>query len=116
MGSPSLTARPTTQHRTMCLSRATDKINYQETEGIVEEIAGSDHPGTEQFNMLLNLLPAHTLQQVRDMDSLSIDEADILMAAVNYILSLTSQLQHKLRWGNNNNNNSFLSANNNQRP
>ena len=36
------------------------------------------------------------------------------MAAVNYILSLTSQLQHKLRWGNNNNN-SFLSANNNQR-
>ena len=35
------------------------------------------------------------------------------MAAVNYILSLTSQLQHKLRWGNNNN--SFLSANNNQR-
>ena len=28
----------------------------------------------------------------------SIDEADILMAAVNYILSLTSQLQTKLRW------------------
>ena len=40
----------------------------------------------------------------------SIDEADILMAAVNYILSLTSQLQHKLRWGNNN---SFLNNNNN---
>ena len=34
----------------------------------------------------------------------SIDEADILMAAVNYILSLTSQLQHKMRWSNNNNN------------
>ena len=32
----------------------------------------------------------------------SIDEADILMAAVNYILSLTNQLQHKLRWSNNN--------------
>ena len=38
------------------------------------------------------------------------------MAAVNYILSLTSQLQHKLRWGNNNNNNSFLSGTTNQRP
>ena len=128
----------------MCLSRAADKIAVQETDGIMEEISGSDHPSTEQFNMLLNLLPAHTLQQVRDIDSLryfnysltphtshltpfnsnlrqqnidwttfSIDEADILMAAVNYILSLTSQLQHKLRWGNNNN--SFLSANNNQR-
>merc|ERR1711997_733227 len=115
MGSPSLTVGQTTpHHHTMCLSRAADKINYQETDGMMEEISGSDHPSTEQFNMLLNLLPAHTLQQVRDMDSLSIDEADILMAAVNYILSLTSQLQHKLRWGNNNNN-SLLSANNNQR-
>ena len=40
------------------------------------------------------------------------------MAAVNYILSLTSQLQHKLRWGNNNNNNnnSFLSGTTAQRP
>ena len=56
----------------MCLSRAADKINYQaDTDGIMEEISGSDHPSTEQFNMLLNLLPAHTLQQVRDMDSLS---------------------------------------------
>ena len=40
----------------------------------------------------------------------SIDEADILMAAVNYILSLTSQLQTKLRWsgpgGNNTRHNS----------
>ena len=60
-----------TSHRhAMCLSRAPDKINYQETDGIMEEISGSDHPSTEQFNMLLNLLPAHTLQQVRDMDSL----------------------------------------------
>ena len=71
--SPSLTVRartPGRHHTTMCLSRAADKINYQETDGMLEEISGSDHPSTEQFNMLLNLLPAHTLQQVRDMDSL----------------------------------------------
>ena len=69
--SPSLTVGQTTpSHHTMCLSRAADKMNYQETEGMMEEISGSDHPSTEQFNMLLNLLPAHTLQQVRDMDSL----------------------------------------------
>ena len=62
--------QPDRQHSTMCLSRAPDKINVQDTEVVMEEISGSDHPSTEQFNMLLNLLPAHTLQQVRDMDSL----------------------------------------------
>ena len=38
----------------------------------------------------------------------SIDEADILMAAVNYILSLTSQLQTKLRWSGPGGNNTQL--------
>ena len=65
---------------------------------LLEEIIPADHPSTEQFNMLLNLLPTNTMDQVVNMDGLMVDEADILMAAVNYILSLTSQLQEKLRW------------------
>ena len=41
-------------------------------------------------------------------NNFSIDEADILMAAVNYILSLTSQLQTKLRWSGPGGNNTQL--------
>ena len=66
---------------------------------------GAEHPSQEQFSMLLNLLPPSELVRVTShahsppLASLpgSLDEADILMAAVNYILSLTSQLQQKLR-------------------
>jgi len=98
----------------MCLSRSIhgDKLTgsngNSELADDLSHIAGTDHPSEEQFNMLLNLLPPHTLAQVRDLNSISIDEADILMAAVNYILSLTNQLQNKLRWSENNNNNSRL--------
>ena len=67
-------------------------------EDLMEEMAPTDHPSAEQFNMLLNLLPPNTVDQISELDSLLVDEADILMAAVNYILTLTSQLQDKLRW------------------
>eukprot|EP00090_Calanus_glacialis_P017421 TRINITY_DN27143_c0_g1_i1.p2 TRINITY_DN27143_c0_g1~~TRINITY_DN27143_c0_g1_i1.p2 ORF type:complete len:109 (+),score=37.05 TRINITY_DN27143_c0_g1_i1:44-328(+) len=81
----------------MCINKVNgEKMKYSDE--LLEEITPVDHPSTEQFSMLLNLLPTNTVDQVLDMDNLRVDEADILMAAVNYILSLTSQLQEKLRW------------------
>eukprot|EP00092_Neocalanus_flemingeri_P085111 GFUD01107049.1.p1 GENE.GFUD01107049.1~~GFUD01107049.1.p1 ORF type:complete len:114 (+),score=39.77 GFUD01107049.1:50-343(+) len=91
----------------MCINK-TNSEKKKLSDDLMEEMAPSDHPSAEQFNMLLNLLPPNTMDQVSELDSLLVDEADILMAAVNYILTLTSQLQEKLRWnarsrsGNNN--------------
>ena len=70
----------------MCLGKKTsDKFRYQDE--WLEDIAPEDYPSLEQFAMLLNLLPSNT----------TMDEADILLAAVNYILSLTRQLQERLK-------------------
>ena len=81
----------------MCINKVNgEKMKYSDE--LLEEITPVDQPSTEQFSMLLNLLPTNTVDHVLDMDNLRVDEADILMAAVNYILSLTSQLQEKLRW------------------
>ena len=69
----------------MCLGKKTnEKFTYQEE--LLEDIAPEDSPSMEQFAMLLNLLPSST----------NMNEEDILLAAVNYILSLTRQLQEKL--------------------
>ena len=78
----------------MCFNKSNgEKIKHQEE--LLENILPLDHPSMEQFTMLLNLLPTNTVDQVPD---LAVDEADILLAAVNYILTLTNQLQEKLRW------------------
>jgi len=105
----------------MCLSRnniggAGDKLDGPIGHGVVhDDLAHSENPSAEQFRMLLNLLPPQSIAQVRDLDSISIDEADILMAAVNYIMSLTNQLQNKMRWPVHNNNNRDSFNNNHHR-
>ena len=84
----------------MCINKTvSEKMKY--SEDLLEDLPSSDHPSTEQFSMLLNLLPPNTIQDNEndDLDDLALAEADILMAAVNYILSLTKQLEQKLRRG-----------------
>ena len=84
----------------MCINKTNgEKIKY--SDDLVDEMAPTDHPSAEQYNMLLNLLPPNAMEQVSELNSLLVDEADILMAAVDYILTLTNQLQEKLRWNGN---------------
>ena len=86
----------------MCINRTNNQrsLKYSEEE---LNLPVADHPSAEQFNMLLNLLPASSTVAVDSLDHVEennqVDEAEILMAAVNYILTLTSQLQEKLRCG-----------------
>ena len=57
----------------MCLSRnLPDKFpNVSGADiNVQDDLANTEHPSEEQFRMLLNLLPPHTLAQVRDLDSI----------------------------------------------
>merc|ERR1712130_119901 len=83
--------KPCTQHTyRMCLAKVTaEKIKNREE--LLEDISPSDHPSMEQFTMLLNLLP-NTNNIIN-----TADDVDILMAAVDYIVTLKNQLQNKLK-------------------
>ena len=78
-----------TQNRiNMCLSRNPGDKFHCPRDQVPDDLASSDHPSAEQFNMLLNLLPPQSLPQVRDLENIRWAEKSIVHHSTKWNVTL----------------------------